>query len=87
MIRRGAYLRGVIREWLDEGYSPEDIRQALYDSVPEQQRASPDERALAQRVLPQSVEIDANAMVTRGDDGMWVQAWVLIPQETDDGVD
>ena len=51
-------------------------------SMPSEERATPEEIEAARRdFADDDLEIDDDAAVSRGNDGVWVSAWVYVPNE------
>jgi len=77
-----------------EGHSPDwlagfraclaGLEQADQDDTP----ATPEEIATAIELFgAEDIEIDSDAQASHGDDGTWVSAWVLIPNDEDEEED
>ncbi len=85
MLRSPDYIRHLLRGLLDEGVTPTQIATALFDACSEDDRTTDAERerARARYAVPSNgtIEIDDNAMASRADDGLWVQAWLWLPDE------
>lgn len=54
--------------------------------LPTEERASPEEIEAARNAYSDDdLEIDDDAAVSRADDGVWVSAWVFVPNENGEG--
>lgn len=74
------HVRRIVKQLFDEGVTPGQIRDVIYDECPEGDRATEEdiERARAEYARANRIDIDSNAHVSQADDGVWVQAWVWL---------
>jgi hypothetical protein len=80
------FLAATMRSLLDDGYTPATLRQALFDAAGEEYQSTPEERQRAAEQYRRNdgsaeIQIDSDAMASRADDGMWVQAWLWLPED------
>ncbi len=65
------------------GAAPPTVEDQLVTDIPAESFATPHEIAEARRMhATDQVEIDDGAQASRGDDGLWVAAWVWIQMPT-----
>ena len=82
-------IRDIIRGMMAEGATPADIAKAVYDETDDDSRSTEGERerARSEYCAPSSdtIEVDDDALASRGEDGVWIAAWVWLQgDEIDD---
>ncbi len=81
-------LRGIIRGLIAEGVTPSRINEAVFLEMDDDWRSTEEERERARSeycaLISDNIEVDDEALAGRGEDGVWIAAWVWLQ---DDAVD
>lgn len=81
------FLRATMRSLLNDGHSVASLRGAILDAGGEEHRASEEERERARSAYhhrDDRIQVDTDAAAFRDDAGVWVEAWLWLPDEGDE---
>ncbi len=78
-------LTAIMRELMNEGATPAQLHRAIFNTCGEDARTTKAERERAREAhchgSDNAIEVDDDAMASRADDGIRVQAWLWLANE------